>query len=174
MIDAATMNRLAKIRIVQRDQRRAAVVIAEERAAEAHRIADARAEEATDAASALRTSRVFDSPADLELCAHAAVEKEMAAAAAREAVASAERELELDKHRRVESERDLRGIELAQTRQAQLLEAQQEKAEVRLLEVREAHRVGHGPTSRAAERASRRPPSPHATVHRGTRATRTR
>lgn len=173
MIDAATMNRLAKIRLVQRDQRRAALLVAEERTAEARQLVDRRAEEAVAAVTALRTA-TFDSPADLELQARAAAESAKAAMAAREALVIAERALEADRHRRIESERDLRGLELARTRHAQQAAVREEKVATLLSEVREGHRATMG--SRAAERASRRPPafSPQTTVHRSPRATRTR
>jgi hypothetical protein len=174
MIDAATMNRLARIKLVQRDRHRIAVIAAEERTSEARRLADRRCEEAVAAVAALTAIATFDSAADLELRARAATESASAAATARQALAASERALEADRHQRIESERDVRGLELAKARMAQQQAAREEKAEARLLETREAHRTGAAPASRAADRASRRPPAPPPSVAGGARAPRTR
>lgn len=140
MIEAATMKRIARIKGIQRDERRARMQEAEERVKDAESLLERRHGEVRAASDAFGASEMI-SPLDLELRARAVVESSLAAVRAKEALTERERALDEGRALRIEAEREVRGLDLARARMRKLEEARLEKAENALIELRTGRRA---------------------------------
>ena len=140
MIEAATMKRIARIKLTQRDARRAYVREAEQDVRDAEQALERQRHEAHNAHAAFLALHA-SSPAELELLARAIVESSEKAAEAKQVLSAREQALEEGRAQRVNAEREMRGLDLARTRIRKLEEARLDKDEERLLELRTGRRV---------------------------------
>jgi hypothetical protein len=139
MIEAVTMKRIARIKLVQRDADRARMIEAEKRMREAEAQLEHRHVEVRSASEAFGTLKTT-SPADLELMARAVVESSQRLRQAEEVVTTRTHEFDEGRARRIETERDVRGLELARARMRKLSEARAQKEEDALVELRTGRR----------------------------------
>lgn len=134
-MNASTLNRIERIKALQRDERRAELVRAEAELRAAKEALEARRRDHQRATDAFRAVVVL-TPAELELGARHLVETSHEAARAERVHHEREHQRVSASTARVEAERDVRGIGIAKVRLARVERARDARAEAQILELR--------------------------------------
>ena len=139
MIDERSLIRFERVKLLVRDERRAAVVRAEDsvRGAEAEL---ARREAAHDGDVQAFQRLDLVTADELELCARALAASRTRRVSASEALAAARASRTEVEVLRVDAERETRGLELARVRLVRVRRDRQERAEQQLVELRSGRR----------------------------------